>query len=307
VLAGVYAFATLTWLEATHLFSHVLVMATVLGATWLAVRTPRLGPGSIVGILALLGLAAILEIHAGLFLPILAAYVLRTRRVVLPRDMRAVLLGTAAFLAIYAVLIVYNHAVLGEITAKSNKGNPAFPFERSYLDALSGNPLVGLDRVLTSFGHVRVWWDWSRGRQNDTPGLLVVMPVLLLSIPGFVVFWRRQRPEAGLFLLLLAAYLVVGAFKTVTLTRYVTPVLPFLFVPLAFVTGRRWVAGLLAPLALVSLARVLYHMNAYHGRSLADPFPYLREWPSLLLGLVPAVLLALVIASRPGRATPAST
>jgi hypothetical protein len=131
------------------------------------------------------------------------------------------------------------------------------------------------------------------------------MPMLLLSIPGFVGLWRRDRSEAALFLVLTAAYLAVAAFKVITLVRYVTPVLPFLFLPLALVTGRRWADGLLAVLVPVSLARVIYHTNVYYGRSLDNPFPYLGEWPSLLLVLVPAAVTLAIVRRR--RATLAST
>jgi len=78
--------------------------------------------------------------------------------------------------------------VFEEFTLKSNKFNPFFPEEKSFMTALSGNILQGLDNLYTSFANIEAYVDPLKARWNDIPGIFVSSPVMILSVIGFFFF-----------------------------------------------------------------------------------------------------------------------
>ena len=320
----VFAFCTPAWIEATRLFSHSISMAAVLAAVFFTLTTVRFDHGSrrrIIGISFLLAVASIVEIQNVLFVLILVLYILATRRLtwrmIAGKRLRAwLLVALAVFAAVYSSLLIYNYAAFGEITIKSNKYNPVFPVERSFGVSLSGDPLSGLDSLFTNLLQPELIYNWPAGARNDAVGLFVLSPVLLLSLPGFFVFFKYHRSEALLFLVLVLSAVAVAAFHTHVHSRHVITIIPFLFIPAVYVfdrsfrllfDGRRGAIArysllvCIFALVLVSLARVFYAMNTYWGRSLSTPFLFLAELPSYLLFygvLAAAVCAALCIMRR---------
>jgi len=300
-----FAFTTLAWFESTHLFSHAISMLMVLGAVYLVVTTKRLDSAHMrhfLGMSALLSFASITEIQNVLLIGPFLLYVLLSRKIdvrkILNRDVLVpLLLAMLLFIAIYSSLLVYNFVAFNEMTIKSNKYNPNFPEERSFATSLSGDFLVGLDRLFTNVFNSEVILDWTKGTRNNTPGVLVTSPILLLSLIGFYYLFRTKRHETFFFLLLILTEAVIVSLHRTVLTRHVTTVLPFVFLPVVFVvkgsfeqlgnTGnsllkRCWLLSLILILSVLSAARVFYIMNTYWGRSELPPFIFAREIPSYL-------------------------
>jgi len=129
-------------------------------------------------------------------------------------------------------------------------------------------------------------------------GLFFLSPVLLLSVPGFVLWWRSRehRPAFWVSLLSVLAFLWFNASSSMWWggyavgPRYLLPALPFLALPMIFVF-RAWRGRLWLQLALGALA--IWSLVATWGLTLADqafppdtiPNPLLGyAWPSWLSG-----------------------
>jgi len=297
----IFAFGTLTWFESTHLFSHAMSMATVLGAVYLAITVKHIDPSCaehIMAISALLPLASITEIQNILFVGAFGLYILLSRKIDIRNTVPPLLLAALVFIAIFSSLLVYNFIAFNELTIKSNKYNPIFPEERSFLTSLSGNPIVGLDRLFTNFLNKEVIFDWSKGIENNTPGLFIISPILLLSLTGFYHLFRSSKCEAVLFSMLILMEVGIVAFHRTVLTRHTTTILPFPFFPAIFLikksfeqtennnnnfTKRYSLFPLVLILSFLSASRVFYVMNTYWRRSLSSPVMFVQEIPSYVL------------------------
>ncbi len=301
----IFSFGTLTWFESTRFLSHIVSMVTVFSAAFFVITLKKFNVEQIKHIVvfsALLALASIIEIQNILFILPFGIYLLLSKKVELEnvfcKDFSLpFLLAILSFVIIYSILFIYNFAAFEEITIKSNKFNPAFPEESSFIAALSGNFFVGLDRLFTNFLNSEVIFDWAKGVKNNTPGLFVISPVLLLSLPGFYYFFKLHRNEALFFLLVILMEVFVVSFHKTVLTRHISTILPFIFFPIIFVVQKsfeqiknsatpflkRYGLFLLILLfSLLSIARVYYVMNSYWMRSLSSPFKFLHELPSFI-------------------------
>jgi hypothetical protein len=72
---------------------------------------------------------------------------------VLSKNIKTIGISVALFLGAILILIAYNYIAFGEITLKSNKYNPAFPEEKSFLTSLSGDFIPGLDFLFTNISN----------------------------------------------------------------------------------------------------------------------------------------------------------
>lgn len=320
-----FAFATFSWFESTRLFSHAVSMVTILSAVFFVVTLNKFSYENIKSIIAvsmLLALASIIEIQNILFIVPFALYIFLSKKVnvkdifnknILIPFLSAMLI----FVAVYSILLSYNFIAFDELTIKSNKYNPAFPEERTFFTALSGNFFIGLDKLFTNFLNSEVVFNWSNGIKNHAPGLFIVSPILILSLLGFYYFYNSRKNEALFFSLLILTEVLIAAFHKTVLTRHVFTILPFLFFPLAFVIRKSFeqinntknfifyrysVFSLVLFLSLLSIARVFYIMNSYWTRSLSSPFRFIQEIPSYIvfygLILLTYYLLKYLIAKR---------
>ncbi len=302
--AGICAFATPVWIEASRFFSHALSMMLVFSAAYIAISIKKTGPVSLITVLrvsVLLALASIVEIQNILFIVVFSIYFL-TSKIITPRDLRDtktvrnLVSGILVFFAVYGILIFYNYTAFERLTIKSNLYNPLFPEERGLFTSLSGNIISGLDRLFTNFMNGWEAFDWSAGIRNRTPGIFVLAPVFLVSAAGFFYFFKERKEEAVFFAcIILCAAIVAAAHKTV-LTRHISTVIPFLFFPAAFIIRnallilhrgrsaikRSWLLSSVILLACVSSARVFYVINTFWGRSLSAPFPFIGELGSFV-------------------------
>ena len=310
-----FAFCTLAWFESTRLFSHAVSMATLLGAVYLLVtlkRFDRFHTGRVLGISCLLALASIIEIQNILVVGVCGFYILisgkiSVRKILGGKIPALMITATLVFMVIYSSLLIYNFSAFKELTIKSNKYHALFHYERTFRTAMAGNVFFGLDRLFTNLNNSEVIFNWPRGINNNTPGMFVVSPLLLLSPFGFYYFFRSKRNEAMLFLLIVAAEVVVAALHTGDVsTRYATTVLPYLFFPVVIVVGGSFklikgsgadlikgyfLIAVILILSLVSLARVFYVMNAHWGRSFSSPFMFVAEIPSYIVFYGSLILL----------------
>ncbi|MBK7667103.1 MAG: hypothetical protein IPJ32_06940 [Sphingobacteriaceae bacterium] len=162
--------------------------------------------------------------------------------------------------------------------------------------------------MFTNFKQIELLYKWDIGVRNESPGLLLVTPLLLFSIPGFVLFYRSKRNEAILFLLIIVINVVIAALHKTVLTRHIFTITPFLFFPIIFVnryfiTSRNIILKtayiiVFALLASWSVARVFYSIHTYYGRDLSNIFPFKNELSVffifiLLIGIVCCLIILL--------------
>jgi hypothetical protein len=150
---------------------------------------------------------------------------------------------------------------------KSNTFNPVFPEEKTFFAALAGDFWLGLDKLLTSFSDSKTHFLWRYGKDNDIPGILVSSPVLLASLFGFPLFFKKDPHKAVLFFVMISISIVVAALHVTVLTRHIFTIMPIIFFPFAYTL--RWALTrpkyynyaamlMLFSLAMFSAARTLY-------------------------------------------------
>jgi len=297
-LSAVYAVCTLNWQEATHVFSHAASMCFVLGAFYFLLKARRIYEPAFLWFVFLLSYASIIELQNMLLFIPAALYGLATQKVdwqLKARTARRLGLSALIFGAVISALLIYNHTAFGEWMLKSNKYNPEFPEEGSFFTSLSGDALAGLDRLFTNFGNPEVRFQLELGVKNDTPGLFITSPLLLLSLWGFVLFVRQYPREALLVLGIIVINVAIAAFHQTVIVRHIFTITPFLFLPIVFV-ARQAGAWKPAPKALfwlvfvtlagISCFRVFYVTHTYWGRELSNLFPFAKELPVYLIFVI---------------------
>jgi hypothetical protein len=189
-------------------------------------------------------------------------------------------LGAAPFLG---VLALYDHAAYGTLLPTG--------YEHSTLwQDRHGEGFLSL-----TYPKVDALWGITFG---DFRGLFFIAPVLLLAIPGFVVWWRAGRDRAAWWVALsaLVMFLLFNAASSMWWggfsvgPRYLLPMLPFCCYPIGalipvFVRRRR-IAVAAGVLALVSLVQVWTQLLAGQGYP-PDTFRHpLKQyvWPHLVAG-----------------------
>ena len=215
---------------------------------------------------------------------------------VLSKNLKTIGISVALFLGTIFILIAYNYIAFGEITLKSNKYNPAFPEEKSFLTSLSGDFIPGLDFLFTNFLNNEVWFNWELGGQNNIPGLFITSPILILSFFGFILFFKKFKKEAILFFLIFLINVLIAALHKTVLTRHIFTITPFLFLPILFIF--KYFSeikfkliyysffALFIFLAGYSCYRVFYVTHTYWGRDITNILPFTKEFNIYLLFLL---------------------
>jgi hypothetical protein len=304
VTAVIYSLCTLNVQESTHVFSHAPSMCLVLAAFCFLIRSPSIYHRRFLWFVCLLSYSIIVELQNSLlFLPALL-YIIQTKKIdfqAASKTVRVAVLSLFIIASIISVLILYNYMAFGEITLKSNKFNPEFPEEQSFITSLSGDFVPGIDRLFTNFLNPEVWFDFRAGVMNDTPGLLITSPVLLFSLFGFILFFRKHPKEATLFLLIVIVNVLIGALHKTVLTRHIFTITPFLFFPmlfsLNFILKSKYKLILILPFSLLaafSAFRVFYVTHTYWGREITNLFPFLAELKIYLL-FIPFISIILFL------------
>jgi hypothetical protein len=296
ITAIIYAVCTLNLQESTHVFSHAPSMCLVLAAFYFLIKTPNIYRKQFLWFVFLLSYSIIVELQNSLlFLPALL-YILQSKKIdfkIKSETIKVIGLSLVIITATISILIMYNYIAFGEITLKSNKFNPEFPEEQSFITSLSGDFVSGIDRLFTNFLNPEVWFHFELGVKNDIPGLLITSPILLFSLFGFILFYKKYKKEAVLFLFIVLINLLIGAFHKTVLTRHIFTITPFLFFPILFALNfileskyKLMLLIVLGAFTLVSAFRVFYVTHTYWGREITNIFPFISEFKIYLLFLI---------------------
>jgi hypothetical protein len=231
VTAVALGLGALTLPFATLFFSHALGTALVLASFWVLWRErdglPRLGLVAAGGVLA--GLAVTAEHPTMWIVPVLAGYATMRRR----RLARLAAFATGTFAGLLPLFAF-------DLWAFGN------PFHTPYDDYW--------DQQRNFNAFTAPTWDEFARIMFSSLGLLVLAPVLVAGIVGIALLFRRgRRAEAAVCaavpLVLLAYFSGSGAYGGLGPPRYLTPIMPFVLLPLA-ATFRRF------PLATGVLAAI---------------------------------------------------
>jgi hypothetical protein len=238
---------TTHWKYSSVLFSHALSSFTVMLAVYLVIRAGRSPstPWSLPFLLGfVLGHSVLVEYSNGVLVVAVALYLLSQVR---PFAAKPVL-AKAGLLALGGLLPA-------AFLAAYNTINFGGPFTLSYAYAINypwagdfgstfNFPLGQGLRGMLIWGAGGGWCDPTCYNQ----GLLLLSPVLLLSLPGLVIYFRRARREfvltTGLFLVYLGLFAKHRTFHGFTADgRYLVPFLGLWCVPLGYALDglRTWI------------------------------------------------------------------
>lgn len=285
-----YGITTLNWQESTHVFSHAVSMCFVIISIYCFLKTARISDRIFLIGLFFLSYAVTIELQNMLYFLPVVVYLLMAKSIQTDKQtLRYSLVFKIVMVTLsgFILLLAYNYFTFHEWMLKSNKYNPMFPEEGSFLSSLSGKPIKALDILFTNIKNRKVYTDWSTATQNETPGLFVVSPLLLLAIPGYVLFYRKYKREAVLFLAIIGINVLIAAFHKTVLVRHIFTITPLIYFPIIFVLQyciehtMHWkkvaLCTAISILAVLSIVRVFYIIHTYYGRQLNDVFPFRRE------------------------------
>lgn len=288
--ATIYAVCTLNWQESTHVFSHAASMCFVIMSIYFLLKSKSIYQSSFLWAIVFLSYSLIIELQNVLFFIPIFVYIIKSNKIDFKKSTQnlktiisiATIISTGFF-----ILLLYNYLTFGELILKSNKYNPNFPEEMSFLSSLSGNFIKGLDTLFVNFRNIKLLFNWDIAVRNETPGLFITSPILLFSIPGFVLFYKQHRNEALLFLLFIFINVFIAAFHKTVLTRHIFTITPLLFFPSIYTI--KWFIkhnsifiktsglGVLIILAFISATRIFYVIHTYYGREWTNILPFKNE------------------------------
>jgi len=176
IVSLAFAFATLFWFYSTTLFSHSFTASLLIFTFYFLIKKNLFTSG------ILLGFSILIEYTIGLFLPIFFIYFLIEKKNL--KNFFSFYLPVLFFLSILAV---YNYLCFGNFFTFSY-------FYSTFKNTQRFNhPIAdGLYQLTIS--------TWR--------GLFFYNPILLLSIPGAVILFKKHRNQTILFILTAIVYLV---------------------------------------------------------------------------------------------------
>lgn len=284
VVAGLlFGLGTAHWKYSTVLFSHALSGFLIVLVVYLAILTVRRRRGwpwyAVMGLAA--GYSVLVEYSNVLFVALVGLYLLWGLRPFVWRE-TAVRLGAFVLGGLPAALFLayYNTVNFGAPFTTSYTYAVNYPWAAQFATTFSWPLLPGLVALLV--------WGEGGGWCNPTcynQGLLLLSPVVLVALPGWVVYFRRERREAFLTTAVFLAYLLLFAkhYTSHGFTadgRYLVPFLGLTAVPTGFTLdwllrpGQRpwlqaasWLA--VSSLFFLSLRNMLVHIGTSYNYELA--------------------------------------
>jgi 4-amino-4-deoxy-L-arabinose transferase-like glycosyltransferase len=325
-----FALSTTHWKYSTVLFSHALSGFLVVASVYLVLR---LVDGKVDGwpwfalLGFILGLAVLVEYsNVPLVVAVGAFWLWRLWPRAARQPLATILPWLAGGLIPAAFLAWYNTTNFGGPFTTSYTYAINYPWAGSFTATFSFPLLPGL-RALLWRGEGGGWC----GGPCLNQGIFLLSPVLLLALPGLIIFIRRRRPAFFLLMGLFTFYLLLFAqhhtFHGFTGDgRYLTPFLGLLAPAMGFALDwllaprrqpliRPILVALVLSLFFFSLGNQLLHIGASYNYTL-DPaqlrpplarpgnwavlaravFPNAANWPALILPL--AAVCALFFLAR---------
>ncbi len=279
----VLGLGTVHWKYSSVLFSHALSGFLVLLAVYLALALAQ-RPSAPWGRYAMLGLvlgwAVVVEYSNGLLVLLVGLFVLAWGiRPYTPQRLIATLCPFAlAGLLFAAFLGYYNTINFGSPFTLSYAYALNYPWAGEFATTFSAPLLPGLKAMLY-FGESGGWC----GGPCYNQGIFLLSPVLLLALPGFYRYARRQGRAMGLTTAVFLAYLFLFATHHTAHGftadgRYLVPFYSLLAIPLAYtlewVEQRPWSSSKLllhlgvAALFFLSLRNMLLHIGFSYNYTL---------------------------------------
>ena len=242
-LVLVYGLLTPVFAYGGALYGHQLSAACLVGAFYLLFRGER-RTGALLGVGALLGYSVVTEYPSVLLVGILFIYAFyRLER----KERIAWVILPGALIA--AGWMTYNTLIFGG------------PLELGYSYSELWTEQHEAGFMSLTYPHWEAIWGITFGPFR---GLFILSPILLLSLPGFVL-WRRAGVHlaewwvavlscGAMFLFNASSVMWWGGFAVGP--RYLLPMLPFMVLPILFVlraaSDRPWLRGAIGLLAVVS-------------------------------------------------------
>ena len=300
----IYGLATLHWLEATHVFSHMPSLLFILTAIYLTLSIKDINKDQTIVyiITALVGFSTLIELQNILFIGPVLIYLFATMShadKIHYKNWMPVFIKSLAVAGFFVgCLLLYNYIAFDEFILKSNTYNPNFPEEKTFSESLTGNFVSGLGKLLIDFSNLDLYYKWYEGKNNDIPGLLVTSPILWLSVLGFTSFITKDFSKALLFIALISISILIAALHKTTLTRHIFTVLPFCFFPFAYILEMVWhsdkyrLFGIIAIsfLTVISIARIYYINATFWGHGGKDFPRFKTELPFFFAFYLPLLL-----------------
>jgi hypothetical protein len=230
-----FSLGTVHWKYSSVLFSHALSGFLVLLSVFLA---SRLKPGRwlhyfFLGLI--LGLSVLVEYSNGLLVLITAVFILANLKSTTPRHLLLTMAPfTAGGLIPAAFLAYYNNVNFGGPFTLSYAYAVNYPWAGNFSETFSWPLLSGL-RALLIWGEGGGWCNPTCYNQ----GIFFLSPIMLLTLPGLWLYFRRARHAFILTNTIFFVYLLLFAkhFTSHGFTgdgRYLVPFLSLLAIPLAF-------------------------------------------------------------------------
>jgi hypothetical protein len=286
LLAGVYALGTIAYVYSTWFFSHQLSAVLLFSSfllVFLHVRKERLDRrGLLFTVLAGLfsGLAIISEYPTFVIAGCIGVYLL----VVAQDKLRSAAAFIGGMVPMAALAVGYNLLAFGKPFATGyNYVNSAF-----YHSNVKGG-LFGLSDP-SSYGvqapSLYSLWQITFGTYR---GIFLISPVLLLAIVGAFFMWRRKdmRPEFWLCVVVVVLYFLMDASRGVdqngwsggssVASRHLTPMLPFMIIPIVFGFRSAWFRRVFVVLGVISVAIVFTIVSTSGLFTFTDQNPLVKE------------------------------
>lgn len=286
LVAAAYALGTIAWYYSTVFFSHQITAMMLFGAfmitfRWVRGRLPdRSSYLAAGGAGFLVAYAAISEYPTAVLGAALAVYLL----VVARRRLRSLAAFAAGAVSPVAAGMWYNVAAFGKPFATGYM----HVHSMMYRNEVKGGAFGFADP--SAYGvqmpHLSALWQITFGTYR---GIFLVSPVLLLFFAGASFMWRRRDLRAEWFLCVgvVVLYFLLDSGRGVdtngwsggwsVASRHLTPVLPFMIVPLVFALQSRLFRSALVALSIVSIAFMFMIVTSQGDFSSTDQNPLVNE------------------------------
>lgn len=286
VLAAVYSLGTIAWVYSVQFLSHQEAAILLFGAFLLLYHgVARREAGWRVYLFAALaglvaGYSVITEYPTIVIAALLGGYLL----LVAPRRLPAAMAFIAGMIPPAALAMAYDTAAFGKAFALGYAHVRSAAYHNSIHTGFLG--LANPAKYGVQAPTLNSIWQITFGAYR---GIFLVSPVLLLFFAGLVFMWKRRdlRPELWLCIAVVLLYVLLDASRGKGLngwsggysvaSRHLTPMLPFMIVPMAFGLGNRLFRWILVGLGALSIGIMFMIVATGASFAFTDQNPLVHE------------------------------